>query len=69
MCGADAFLVGFAPNQRLPEPYVVEGYDGTFYAAYGQGQWIGEIRRCRFQARRDALDHKSMMDARKAIAQ
>lgn len=55
MCGSDAWYVDFAPNQILPAPYLVEGYDGTYYGCTLMGEWIGPNRKCRFEARRDAL--------------
>ena len=63
MCDPIGWQASFAPNQELPDPFIVEGIKGMdcdspkfYYGCTKDGSWLGDNRETRWEARRDALE-------------
>lgn len=62
MCDPLSCEIGFLPNQKLPDGYLVTrdtDMDGNseIYASTIDGRWIGPPARNRWEARRHAIEH------------
>ena len=62
MCDPIGWDIGFAPNQKLPDGYMVSrDYDmdgnSEIYASTVDASWIGPPAKDRWEARRHAIEH------------